>query len=821
MKKKWLALICAFAAAGTGVLNASSVCVNADAAEKSGTVYYVSSRNGDNANTGTSENEAWETLDHLKSVSLKPGDEILLEKGSEFYGFIHLKDVHGRADAPIKIGSYGTAESRPVIHADGQGIWYQSYGNTMDNRNHRSKGYVSSAILLYDVDFVEISGLELTNRSDDFTYFKGAASSASEIDDRMDRTGVSGIAKDGGTMEHIYLNDLYIHDVDGNIEDKHMNNGGIQMNVLPPANEAETGIARYHDVKVTNCHVKDVSRAGICVGYTYQGGRFNGSAISDETAKTYGHTNLLIEGNYVQDVGNDGIVAMYAYRPLIQRNVSDKAGADLEIYTAEKTPEEYRKFWQPFCAAIWPWKCKDAVFQYNEVFDTVDSQDGQPWDVDWSDGTVYQYNYSHNNGGGCIMICGAEAYRGIFRYNISQNDLKGLIALADANPKAEISNNVFYIGNDLNTKLFIDKSNYNGTAELRNNIFYNVSTKKTAGETIVKARRSFTNNIFYGYDGCTLPEGSITADPKFENPGGAPVNSASGALHDQTVYEGYRLQENSPAINAGVLSGRSAKYDFFGNPVGAQPDIGVFESDTAESVLALGGDLVTVENGRITDVPEGMTAAWLKEQLIYARDVEIRIVKDGKDIPEEDVVPAGAAVVIARDGKTVEYTLNAQQEAGYLDYEQTSMTVSAGSAEDGSSEWSGPEYATPASNVLDGDENTIWCSRWDDADQTKLWLLMDLKTAKPVARLTYVPRKSGTSGIFTKYRIEVSENGQAWTEAAAGTWSGDSTVKYAAFQQVNARYVKITAVESIPDNNKAMGTAAEIRIGYQANASGQ
>ena len=35
MKKKWLALICAFAAAGTGVLNASSVCVNAAAAEKS------------------------------------------------------------------------------------------------------------------------------------------------------------------------------------------------------------------------------------------------------------------------------------------------------------------------------------------------------------------------------------------------------------------------------------------------------------------------------------------------------------------------------------------------------------------------------------------------------------------------------------------------------------------------------------------------------------------------------------------------------------------------------------------------------------------
>ena len=177
---------------------------------------------------------------------------------------------------------------------------------------------------------MEVSGLELTNQSDDFEFFKGATVSASEIDSRMDRTGVAGIAKDGGTMEHIYLDDLYIHNVDGNIEDKHMNNGGIQMNVLPPAEEASTGIARYHDVKITNCYVKDVSRAGICVGYTYNGSRFGGKEISDETAKEYGHTDILIEGNYVQNAGNDGIVAMYAYRPLIQRNVADRAGADLE-----------------------------------------------------------------------------------------------------------------------------------------------------------------------------------------------------------------------------------------------------------------------------------------------------------------------------------------------------------------------------------------------------------------------------------------------------------------------------------------------------------
>ena len=69
---------------------------------------------------------------------------------------------------------------------------------------------------------------------------------------------------------------------------------------------------------------------------------------------------------------------------------------------------------------IWPWKCKDAIFQYNEAFDTCQNQDGQAWDADYGDGTVYQYNYSHNNGGGSVMFCGGEAINNIFRYNISQ-----------------------------------------------------------------------------------------------------------------------------------------------------------------------------------------------------------------------------------------------------------------------------------------------------------------------------------------------------------------------------------------------------------------
>ena len=222
----------------------------------SGRDYYISSLKGDNSNDGSTEGKAWETLDKLEEVDLQPGDRVLLESGSVFNGFIHLKDVSGTAENPIEITKYG-GEEKPIINGNGEGIWYQDYIEPLDNAGHRGKGYVSSTILLYDTDFIKINNLEITNESDDFDYL----SEGDKVSQRMDRTGVAGIAKNGGTMESIQLEDLYIHDVDGNIQDKHMNNGGIQMNVLKPDNEAETGIARYQDILIKGCHVKDVSRA--------------------------------------------------------------------------------------------------------------------------------------------------------------------------------------------------------------------------------------------------------------------------------------------------------------------------------------------------------------------------------------------------------------------------------------------------------------------------------------------------------------------------------------------------------------------------------
>ncbi len=119
----------------------------------------------------------------------------------------------------------------------------------------------------------------------------------------MDRTGVAGVAKDNGTVDHIVLDDLYIHNVTGNVYNKHMTNGGIYFIVETPTNEATTGIARYNDVQIKNCYLDTVNRWGIAVGYTYQWRQFQTGALSDATMAKYGSSNVVIENNYLNHVG--------------------------------------------------------------------------------------------------------------------------------------------------------------------------------------------------------------------------------------------------------------------------------------------------------------------------------------------------------------------------------------------------------------------------------------------------------------------------------------------------------------------------------------
>ena len=197
-------------------------------AENCGRCYYVSSLHGDDANDGA-EDQPLKSLYAVNRLKLQPGDQVLLERGSVFENqFLHL-NVQGTKEQPIYIGAYGNG-AKPLIQTNGQGIWYQDYGNELDAPTHVYRGYVSSAVLLYDCEYLTVENLEISNKGGVF----GETYSAPH---KMNRTGVAGIAKNRGTLHEIHLSNLYIHDVEGNVYDKHMNNGGIYFTCLKP--EAE------------------------------------------------------------------------------------------------------------------------------------------------------------------------------------------------------------------------------------------------------------------------------------------------------------------------------------------------------------------------------------------------------------------------------------------------------------------------------------------------------------------------------------------------------------------------------------------------------
>lgn len=580
------ALCCSFAAPALEIAAAEK----ADGAQ--GTTYYVSTLHGKDRNNGTSRQEPFYSLQKINDLDLQPGDRILLESGSVFEdGYLHLFGQSGSEEAPIVIDRYGEGAD-PLIRTNGQGVWYQNYGKQLDSASHVFQGYVSSSVLLYDTEYIEIRNLEIENRAPRVDTFYNAA-------DVMNRTGVAAVAQDKGTIEHIYLDGLNIHDVNGNVYDKHMNNGGIYFTVFMPHNEQDTGIARYDDVKIENCSVINTNRWGIAVGYTAYHDQFTGREISDSAIAQYGATNVVVRNNYVKDAGGDGITMMYCDRPLVEYNVSDGVAKHMntEIY-ANPGNRGGR-----VAAAVWPWKCKDALFQYNEVFDTQNGASGngdaQAWDADSGDGTLYQYNYSHGNTGGCVMFCYPQAYQNTFRYNISQGDLMGMLDVS-SNPDAHVYNNVFYIeGENVN---FLRADHADGSARVENNIIYYAGEEpKTENWQRNPARQTYSNNLYYNY--ANVPESDANAvavekgEPVFVNAGSAPVFASGVArLHYnpgvRSEFDGYKLVKDSPAIGAGIkitdANGKElCQTDFFGNEISASetPDIGAHKYQSEEGML--------------------------------------------------------------------------------------------------------------------------------------------------------------------------------------------------------------------------------------------
>ncbi|MFG2335155.1 discoidin domain-containing protein [Streptomyces yangpuensis] len=118
-----------------------------------------------------------------------------------------------------------------------------------------------------------------------------------------------------------------------------------------------------------------------------------------------------------------------------------------------------------------------------------------------------------------------------------------------------------------------------------------------------------------------------------------------------------------------------------------------------------------------------------------------------------------------------------------------------------------------ASNVLDGDANTIWHSKWTSpAAPLPHSITIDMHRTAVVSALVYRPRAGGANGRVGEYAISISADGQNWgTPVATGTLADDATSKTLGFAPTGARFVRLTAITEA-GNRGPWTSAAEIDL---------
>jgi len=459
--------------------------------------YHVDAVDGSDAWDGTEPNKAWRSLDRVNAQIFQPGDRLLFKAGTRHTGQLRPQGSGHSEDGrpvPIVIGMYGDGP-RPRIDGEGK---------------------VLDTVLIRNVEYWEVADLEVTNLGENRVPW---------------RTGVRVVTDGLGAMRHILLRNLYVHDVNGDLRKSH-EGCGIYFESLGGNS------SHFEDLIIENCHVVRADRNGIC-------------QRSSSRARSLG---VIIRGNFLEDIGGDGIKVWGSNGALVERNVLRGGRTRCEDYAA----------------GIWPWDSDDTVIQYNEVSGMKGTKDGQGFDSDYRcRRSVFQYNYSHDNDGGFMLICApGNSYceDTVIRYNLSVHDginTARVFHFGGGSRNTKVFNNTIYVGPDQDLPLLLftewDRGNADGT-RFYNNIFF------VAGRVTYDWGKStnavFSNNAFFG-NHTEVPKdaNAVTQDPVL-----------AGPLVSQAGWEatgGFKLQAGSPCIGKGLEMNDATRLDFWGGPLPA------------------------------------------------------------------------------------------------------------------------------------------------------------------------------------------------------------------------------------------------------------
>ncbi len=379
--------------------------------------YFIDSNNGNDSADGRTPKTAFCTLDRVNEITLEPGDRVLLKRDCVFKG--HLDIVNsGACDHPIVVSSYGSGLRKPVVWAE------------------ESKHAVLAA-----GEYLLIQDLEITNPKSKY--------------------GIRVCSLTTGAIRGVVISGCYIHDVFtiNDLPERHVSSGGWDHAMggisVETSKEAPSW---YENLRIEHNVIERVNRTGIWLGGQWFN-RFKNSFpwVTNQAPGMYDpwypHHHVYIGHNFVDHAYGDGIIGIGCVDLLMEHNKVFYANCMSRVGSCN--------------AGLWSMCCDGAVVQYNEVAFTGKEYggDGEGYDIDnCSLNTVFQYNYSHDNGGGFLLMCNITCnskeshHNHIIRNNISINDAteqdSSIFNFTGSMRDISILNNTIYTENQNRYRLF-------------------------------------------------------------------------------------------------------------------------------------------------------------------------------------------------------------------------------------------------------------------------------------------------------------------------------------------------------------------------------
>lgn len=471
------------------------------------TTYYFDSVSGDDGNDGTSEATPKKTLAAAEAAvdGATEGLRILFKGGSVFEGRLTLRNFGSSKEKPLYVGSYG--DGRAIISAD-----------------------AGAAVSLLG-DNARIFDLEIKNP-------KGSQ-------------GVRVEAAKNGVSENVVVENCYVHEVgwnweydfsveafakgEGNTKDivdvkkvcpdksYHYSTCGIYF--VAPKGDGQN-YRMFRNVWVMNNKITETGRAGIIFDSSWQSGNGCGWGGVNKYRSMddgwYPPEFVVISGNDVSYVGGDGIVPIGVQDCWIEHNTVIHSAILGRAGNA--------------CAGIWPVNARRVYIQYNEAgYTHLDNgcTDGEGFDIDIGCSEIYfQYNYSHDNAGGGLLLCNVHSQMPLYDENgrpVMDEETGRQKTFEDRGywDKVYIRNNVFANNGASGSNaafLVVSSDCYNAVCE--NNIVVmkkgmfsqNLITTADWGKSGKQKGFVFRNNIFYSIgEQYSQIDMSYSEDYVFEN----------------------------------------------------------------------------------------------------------------------------------------------------------------------------------------------------------------------------------------------------------------------------------------------------------------